>query len=251
MRCRVILGWFIFYLTVSLAQAGTLSVVETDKWVRVDKVFDGDTFKTANGDKVRLLGINAPEVTHHTEPGEPLGEKATDLLQQLTLGKTVRLKTDKEKRDSYGRLLAQVYLRDGTWINATMLQHGMAYVYTFTPNIRWAKELLAHEQLARNKKIGIWQVNQFKVLYADEVTAKHIGQFRLVQGQVRNLQKNKYRFRLGKLIVSIPRAYRDYFKPWPKIWDDMHVLVHGTIRSQGKKLFLALHSPTDLEKIRP
>ncbi len=251
MRSRIILGWFVFFLTVSIAQAGALSIVETDKWVRVNKVFDGDTFRTTSGDKVRLLGINAPEITHHTQPGEPLGEKATSLLKQLTLGKIVRLKTDIDKRDSYGRLLAQVYLRNGEWINAAMLRHGMAFVYTFTPNIRWAEKLLVHEQQARKKRIGIWRNKRFKVLSADEVNGKHIGQFRLVQGYVSNLQKSKYRFRLGKLIVSIPRAYRDYFKAWPTIQDDILVLVHGMIRTQGKKLFLALHSPTDMEKMRP
>jgi endonuclease YncB( thermonuclease family) len=233
------------------AQAGTLSIVETDKWVRVEKVFDGDTFRTTQGEKVRLLGINAPEITHGTEPGEPMGRRAATLLRQLILGRTVRLKTDVIRRDAYTRLLAQVYLRDGTWINARMVKDGMAYVYTFVPNVRWAKELITYEKEARKQRVGIWNTNRFRILSANEVKTRHVGQFRLIQGRVLDVQKNGYGFRMGKLYVTVPRVYRQYFESGLNIRRGMSVLVHGTIRAHEGKWFLALHSPTDLEKMNP
>jgi len=196
---------------------------------------------------VRLLGINAPEVNHETKPGEILGEQSGALLRHLITGKTVRLKTDREVRDIYGRLLAQVYLRDGSWINRKMVLLGMAHLYTFTPNIRWAPELAIAEKEARAKKLGIWATTRFRVLAASEVKTAQAGQFRLVRGIIHGVSKNGFSFHLGSLSVYISRAYRDYFRNSPAIRNGMTVIVHGRIRLRHQKLTLSLHSATDLE----
>jgi len=234
-------------LVANIAMTGTLSTVGKDQWVRVDRVFDGDTFRARNGERVRLLGINAPEVNHETRPGEILGEQSGALLSQLVKGKTVRLKTDREIRDIYGRLLAQVYLQDGTWVNREMILRGMAHVYTFTPNIRWASDLATAEKQARKERLGIWATRRFRVLAAGELHAAQTGQFRLIRGVIDGLSKKGYSFRLQNLFVHIPRAYRNYFRNPPGIHNKMHVVVHGKIRMRNGRLFLSLHSPTDLE----
>ena len=250
---RTACGLFVLLLLLTAipAQAGTLSVVGRDTWAKVEKEYDGDTFRTTDGEKVRLLGIDAPELAHSAERGEPLGPKSKHFLQGLIEGKLVRLKRDKEKRDRYGRQLSHVYLRDGTWVNGAMVSEGLALVYTFAPNLHFANDLLRLEKAARDQKLGIWATSRFRVLQSTSVSNNHIGQFRLVQGEVTQTDKNGYGFRLDSLNISIPRKYRAYFKKAPNIRKVQQVLVRGTIRTSNGKLFLALHSPFDLEIIKP
>ncbi|MFQ5519572.1 MAG: thermonuclease family protein, partial [Mariprofundus sp.] len=132
---RIKLSALICLLLISAgADAGTLSVIGQARWVSVASVFDGDTFRTSSGEKVRLLGINTPEIAHGSQPGQAYASKAARRLSSLIGGKSVQLRTDKEKRDKYGRTLAQVYLRDGQWVNRILVEEGLAQVYTFAPN---------------------------------------------------------------------------------------------------------------------
>jgi len=231
--------------------AGTLSQLGYGRWVTVHKVYDGDTFKTRAGEKVRLLGINTPEIAHGGKPGQPLGKKAKKELLSLIQGKLVRLEFDKDKQDKYGRLLAHVYLRDGTWINAQMIERGWAHQYIFAPNFHHADMLLKKEQAARQKKSGIWNTPRFELLKSNQANEALIGQFRLISGNVVSIGKKRWGFKLGKLSISVPRAYRKWFKTPPKLKKNDKVIVHGTIRISNKgNLYLALHSPYDLEIIK-
>ncbi|MDX8396463.1 MAG: hypothetical protein R8K22_08625, partial [Mariprofundaceae bacterium] len=67
-----------------------------------------------------------------------------------------------------------------------------------------------------------------------------------------SIKKNRWGFQMGKLNISIPRKYRQWFKSPPKLKTGQHIVAHGKIRASSKgKLFLALHTPTDLEIIKP
>jgi len=234
------------------AQAGTFSVIGESRWVKVEYIFDGDTFATATGERIRLLGINAPEVTHGSEPGQVMGNAATRALKRMITGKTVRLAFDRERRDVYGRTLAQVWRRDGTWVNGEMVRRGLAHVYTFTPNLRWAKQLLTLERPARKQHLGIWNTKRFSVLPANRVKPLHIGQFHVVTGTIKHVNRNGFGFRLARLNISVPRKYRRWFKPLPRLRMGQTVTVHGVIRAgHSGSLYLALHSPFDLETLAP
>lgn len=86
--------------------------------VFVEKVIDGDTF-IANGYKIRLLGIDAPE------KGQLCYEEAKNFLKYLIENKTVRVEYDKIKKDKYGRILAYVWIND-TFVNREMIIKGFA-----------------------------------------------------------------------------------------------------------------------------
>ncbi len=231
-----------------LTWAGTFSQIGSSRWVKVSKIYDGDTFKTRDGEKVRLLGINTPEIAHASKPGEALGQKARKHLKSLIKGKLVRLVFDREKRDIYSRSLAHVYLRDGRWINALMVEAGLAHVYTFAPNFRYAGKLLEYEKAARLKRSGIWEKSRFRVVEKAMVAPSMIGQFRLVRGEITYVEKNGWKIKMGRLMVTIPRAYREWFKSPPKLKVGQQIVVRGKIRvSQKERLYLALHSPYDLE----
>ncbi|MFC1626468.1 thermonuclease family protein [Pseudomonadota bacterium] len=232
--------------------AGTFSQIGSSRWVTISRVYDGDTFITKKGEKVRLLGINTPETAHGGTPGQPLAQKAKRELKTSIQGETVRLEFDNEKHDKYGRLLAHVHLRDGRWINAHMIESGLAHTYTFAPNFLHSAELLAKERLARNEKRGIWNTSRFRLLDSGEADERYIGQFRVITGSVISIKKNSWRFKLGRLSITIPRAYRQWFKTFPNLKEGDSVAVHGKIRiSNLGNLYLALHSPFDLEIIEP
>ncbi len=243
-------GLLLAILASHAAYAGTLSVVSPDRWVHVAHVYDGDTFRTDGGEKVRLVGINAPEVAHDDEPGQPLGKRAGARLRGLVLDREVRLMTDAQQHDIYGRLLAHVYLRDGTWINGLLVREGLAHVYIFPPNFAHAVSLLHEEDTARARHLGIWATGRFRVLAAAEVSHAQAGQFRIVEGTVTHVHKNGLGFRLGRLHVDIPRAYRRYFPGRLHLMEGERVRVRGVLRvGRHRRLYLALHSPFSLALI--
>lgn len=232
-------------LISSVAHAGTLSIIGQSRWVQVAEVFDGDTFRTRSGERIRLLGINTPEVAHHNQPEQAYSKEAKRRLKQLISDKTVQLRLDREKKDRYGRTLAQVYLRDGSWVNNKLVLEGLAQVYTFMPNYRWTERLLQSEIQARSENRGLWKSSRFRILEAKEISNRHIGQFRLIRGITGKPQP--WRFKLGKLIVSVPRSYRQWFTQADLPQQGENITIRGTIRiSSTGSLFLALHSPLDM-----
>ena len=89
----------------------------------VQRVVDGDTLKLSNGERVRLIGVDAPESSNNPKlrrdvkrTGQVaneiigMGKRAKKFTQNLIKGKTVRLEFDVQQRDKYGRLLAYVYI---------------------------------------------------------------------------------------------------------------------------------------------
>jgi endonuclease YncB( thermonuclease family) len=122
----------------------------------VERVVDGDTFVLASGDRVRMIGIDTPETVHPTRGVEPYGKQASDFSKSLLSGKRVRLVYDVQARDRYGRLLAYVYLADGTFVNAELVKRGYAQVSTYPPNVKHQDTFLALQREARSANRGLW-----------------------------------------------------------------------------------------------
>ncbi len=131
---------------------------------QVIQVIDGDTLVLAGGKRVRLLGIDAPEMEKEGRPAEFLAHKSKAWLADLTQGKVVRLEYDQLRYDHYGRLLAYIFLGDNTLVNAALLRQGLAHVYFHPPNVRYRESLLAAQTEAMDARRGLWQ----KVLNQDE-----------------------------------------------------------------------------------
>ena len=119
-------GWRLAILLVLLpapvASQGDSAVVQ------VVRVIDGDTIQVCCvfGDrvKVRYIGADTPK-THHPMRGvEPYGKEAAEANRKLVDGKTVRLEFDVQQLDKYGRILAYIYLEDGTFVNAWLVENG-------------------------------------------------------------------------------------------------------------------------------
>jgi micrococcal nuclease len=123
----------------------------------VVRVIDGDTLELAGGRRVRLLGIDAPEMAHDGRPADFLAHKAKAVLSELTLNQKVHLEYDRLRYDPYGRLLAYVFLPDHRLVNAEMVRRGLASVYSIAPNLRYQKVLLAAQQEAIGAERGVWR----------------------------------------------------------------------------------------------
>ncbi|MFZ5631804.1 MAG: thermonuclease family protein [Bacillota bacterium] len=133
---------------------------EGGNWVKVIRVIDGDTFEITNRgrkERVRLIGVDTPESVKPGAEVEPFGIEAGNYTKKLIEGKPVRLEFDVQERDKYGRLLAYVYLEDGTLLNARLLEEGLATIVTIPPNVRMADTFLKIQRKARADKKGIWK----------------------------------------------------------------------------------------------
>lgn len=130
--------------------------------VKVVRVVDGDTIDVCclqgKEERVRYIGVNTPETHHPTKGVEYYGREAAAANRRLVEEKTVRLEFDVQLRDSYRRLLAYVYLEDGTFVNAWLVEHGYAQVMTVPPNVRHQDLFLRCQQAAREVGRGLWGV---------------------------------------------------------------------------------------------
>ncbi len=120
----------------------------------VEYVHDGDTLFLADGRKVRLLGINTPEIG---ENAECYGEEATTALRGLLPeGTHVWVVDDVEPLDQYGRSLLFIYTDDAVNVNLALLSSGMAEVEMYSPNLLLQNEVEAAEDAARSAGLGLW-----------------------------------------------------------------------------------------------
>jgi len=120
-----------------------------DTSTTVSFVIDGDTVELSNGERVRLIGIDTPEV------GEYYYEEATIQLRNLVEGKEVRMEVDTNNRDAYDRLLRYIYLGD-TFVNYEMVYGGHAESYCFDPDTKYCDEFNEAEEDAKENKRGMW-----------------------------------------------------------------------------------------------
>jgi micrococcal nuclease len=116
-------------------------------------VIDGDTFILETGEKVRLIGIDAPELS------QPGGEESRDYLAHLILNKGLTLKEGYEDRDKYNRLLRFVYTGD-VCINEEMIRQGYAEARYLTDSL--LKYYIQLEIKAETAKAGLWSANIFQ-----------------------------------------------------------------------------------------
>jgi micrococcal nuclease len=130
--------------------------------LQVSKLVDGDTFwvldERGTEVKIRLIGINTPEArrTGRTEI-EYYGKEASAYVANLVRGKRVRLEYDVSRYDRYKRTLAYVYLENGVFLNAHLVQEGYATVATYPPNVKYADYFTKLQREARTQRNGMWK----------------------------------------------------------------------------------------------
>lgn len=123
------------------------------------QVIDGDTIRVrmseGSVEKVRYIGIDAPEVAHGDSAGEYLGAEATAHNARLLESGPLRLETDVDEWDDFGRLLAYVWAGD-VFVNERMVEDGYARAHDYPPNLARQDRLWDAHDMAREAGIGIW-----------------------------------------------------------------------------------------------
>jgi micrococcal nuclease len=129
--------------------------------VQVVRVIDGDTIQVCCvfGDRVtvRYVGVDTPEIHHPMKGVERAGKEASEANRKLVDGKTVRLEFDVQQVDRYNRLLAYVFLEEGTFVNAWRVENGYAVVMTIPPNVKHQELFLKLQREAREAGRGLWR----------------------------------------------------------------------------------------------
>ena len=126
----------------------------------VERVVDGDTLLLQSGERVRLIGVDTPEIKHPKKPVEYFGKEASAFTRRVVEEKRVRLEFDQANaarghKDRYGRTLAYVFLEDGTLLNAEIIKQGYGHAYTQFPFSRM-EEFRRLEREAREQRRGLW-----------------------------------------------------------------------------------------------
>lgn len=133
----------------------TLPVLASES--RVQWIPDGDTIHMEDGRRVRLLGIDAPEMGREGEPDQYYARESRDYLRRLIGDRPVRLEGDNQEPDRYGRLLAYVFLPDGRMANEVLVEEGLAFFYPHTHQDReFQQRMLEAQKRAIMARKGFW-----------------------------------------------------------------------------------------------
>ena len=127
-------------------------------------VVDGDTFDinlpdrttTRNRTRVRLWGVDTPELGKDNRPPEHFALEAAYLAHELASGKQLTLQLVPDRtRGEYDRLLAYVVLPDGRMLNRVLIETGAGYADPRFPH-DLMDEFLALQNAAMAQRIGLW-----------------------------------------------------------------------------------------------
>ena len=148
--------WIALAVLSVAALAAVLALRADDERGTVVHVRDGDTVELAGGDVVRLVQIDAPELSQ----GECYAPEARAVLRALLpAGASVRVVEDGrlDRADRFGRRLAYVF-RGDRLVNRELVERGAASVWFFRGRRGGhAEELLAAARAARASGAGLWR----------------------------------------------------------------------------------------------
>ncbi|MEI6412849.1 MAG: thermonuclease family protein [Pseudomonadota bacterium] len=221
---------------------------------RVNRVTDGDTLVLENQTKIRLLGLNAPEISHPGKAGEPLGEDARSRLQALVAesGQRVRWRTDEETTDRYGRRLAFLYSPDGRDLGERLLEEGLAWHIVVPPNTAHDTCLREAEDRARTARRGVW-AQKNPVPSARSLGRSTDGFFRLVSGTVTRIVQARQTVGLEVDNTLMLWVHRDDLPAFggdqPDRWAGRRVEARGWLQSGRDGPRMTVRHPAMLHRV--
>lgn len=219
------------------------------KTVTLKYINDGDTVTLNNGQLVRFIGINTPEIDYRNKSqSQPFALAAKRLLEeQLKRGDKLHLVFDQTRFDRYGRLLAYVFTQEGTNLALLQLKSGLAKQWVIGKNDLFWQCFQDVERQARLTKKGVWA--DFSPLKAQSLSLKDKG-YQYITGQVTALQQNKKGLQLtldGKLQVNINRKTLTYFKTSGTQFGLYNsILLTGNLKWSKGQLQLSIYHPAQI-----
>lgn len=179
---RKALLWSAFFVVWLVAQpvlADACRMPARTEAVTTRFVIDGDTLELTDGRRVRLVGVDTPEVGRRGKPSQPFARAAKERLQELASDQGLRMYVGPEAKDRYGRTLGHLFDAKGHNIEAQLLGEGLGFALAVPPNTALAACHMRAEQLARSASVGLWQSSPV-------IAAQRVGRggFHLIAGRV-------------------------------------------------------------------
>lgn len=176
--------------------------------VAVKRVVDGDTLHLRDGRKIRLIGINTPELG---PPAQPFARAARSRLAELikASGNRVMIETGLQVKDNHGRTLVHAYNQKGDNLEARLLTEGLGFSVVMAPNVKLRECHLAAERVARNARLGLWR--QTPVQSASKLQR---GGFAILSGTAGKVVRNRGGTWIempGSLILRVSPEHLKYF----------------------------------------
>lgn len=131
---------------------------QNEEIFKVDRAVDGDTIKLADGQVVRLIGIDSPETVAPEKPVQCFGKEASEKAKEMLEGKDVKLIKDVSETDKYNRILRYAYVGE-IFVNDYLVRNGFAKAYNFPPDEKFKAQFLEAQTEAKINKRGLWADN--------------------------------------------------------------------------------------------
>lgn len=215
---------------------------------QLEHVIDGDTLIVSPDRRIRLLGLNAPEVSHRQSPAEPGGEKARDWLRNRLGNDQIILEYDQEKYDKYQRDLAYVF-SDDKLVNTELLAEGLAVLTLRPPNLRYSKQFIEAQKKAERQQKGLWQKARYQPLEAKSLSQiDDYHGWRRWHMTPRKISHGRNYLDLivnDSLKIRIHQSDLQYF-PETSDWLDEPLEVRGWMSRRGEQYAIRVYHPSSI-----
>jgi len=171
---------------------------------RVVEVVDPVTFELASGGTLRLEGLGPPRAPANHNGAWVFLDEATETVRTF-VGEGGIAYAPREAPDRYGRIIAQVWLEDGSWLNGALVDQGLARVETTTDQRRCAGDALARELGAREAGRGMWRLSAYEIRRAEE-SAAFTNDFQIVEGLIVSASEIR-----GRIYLNFGEDWRTVF----------------------------------------
>jgi len=218
---------------------------------RVVAVYDGDTikvkFSSGREQRVRLIGVDAPEMKEKDEECRLRAFWAKRFLFHHLFGREVELSFESEREDKFGRLLAYVWNEKGL-VNEFILREGFARAFRVFSYVR-KEDFIRTEKKAREKGRGFWRKSPFPLIGASE-TGGHIGKLRRVRFRASGLRRR------GRVLLLLPEGpgfsavfFAEHLHLFPPLESFMEkeLVVRGFLETYRGKPQIQVVSPLQVE----
>ena len=246
-------AFFLSFLCLPVVTYAGCQIKEPYKTVQVDYVIDGDTVVLGNGEKVRLIGIDTPEIGRNSKPSQAYALVARDFLSSLLVrGHKYVLSYGVERLDRHGRTLGHLFTEDGQNLQAEILARGYATPLNIPPNILFANCYREKTNLAISNKLGLWKLKQYQQRPANTLSRHDTG-YRIVSGHITQISNSASSIWLKMNKYLTIRINRRDLKSLPDLnftkLKGQKLKVRGKIYIYKKQLRMDLRHSDDIETI--
>ena len=147
-------------LITACGAGDSLDVLQRGEEARVVRILDGDTLALSTGLVVKLASLEAPSFGRGERQDAIHAKESARILENLVMGRQVRLYYPGLTRDRYDRAIAHVKTIDQLgaeyWVNHEVARRGGAHVRIYPDTDILGEELLQAEADARIERSGLW-----------------------------------------------------------------------------------------------